>query len=277
MINVREYIESGIIEDYVLGSLAAPERSEVERYLVHHNDIATELDSLTTSLSIFAVLGAVEPQPYMQQRIWDAIGSPITAIDSNSDIDIPKRTNLNSGNKVITWVAYSTVAVMAILSLVAIFWANSANNQMEVIREQIETLHTVNHKLNDKVIALNEEIETNNTVYDLPNKQIVELIGKSKKAKNSLAIAIWDKEKGDVYLDIKNIPANPEGTNYQLYAMTQIGQEIKLGLIDLKKKKQIQAVGNIKDAILFKIILEDENLSKNIRTNELFLHGKVHS
>lgn len=273
--NVREYIESGVIEDYVLGLLTASERSEVENFLLHHSEIGVELESLTTSLSVFALLGAVEPKPYMQQRIWEVVGTPVATLTSYPDANITKSITSKSTFVFKSWLAYSTVAVLAIVSVAAVFWANSANTQLKKINAQIKTLQITNHELSQKVIALNSEIESNNSVYDLPNKQIVELVGKSNKAKNSLAIAIWDQENGDVYLDIKKIPSNPKGTNYQLYAITQIGEEIKLGIINIDKKKQILSVGKIKDAVLFKIVLENEKRNKSIRVNELFLDGKV--
>lgn len=276
MINVKEYIESGIIEDYVLGLLTAPERSDVERYLILHNEIAAELESVTASLSIFAVLGAVEPKPYMQQRIWDAVGSLTASTKpNNAEASIIQAVGKKSNTNIKSWFAYSSVAVLVLISVFAIYWSNSANKELEGIYAQIKMLSKENNVLSAKVIALNEEIENSKSIYELPNKKIIELIGKSNKAKNSLAIAIWDQENGDVYLDIKKIPENPEGTNYQLYALTQIGQEIKVGPIDFRKKKKISPIGKVRDAILFKIILENEDRNNSIKYNELFLDGKV--
>jgi mannose-6-phosphate isomerase-like protein (cupin superfamily) len=61
MKTLKEYIESGILESYILGITNAEESAEVEEMSAAHNEIRTELNMIRESIEKYAELHAIEP------------------------------------------------------------------------------------------------------------------------------------------------------------------------------------------------------------------------
>lgn len=58
---VSEYIESGILELYVMGSISAEEAVEVEKMMVLHPEVLEEVRAIEKSLEKYALANAVQP------------------------------------------------------------------------------------------------------------------------------------------------------------------------------------------------------------------------
>lgn len=71
--NVEEYIASGILELYVLGTLSPEEQREVENNAHAHPEIQAELDAARETMDAFAMAHAVTPPPVTKERFMDRI------------------------------------------------------------------------------------------------------------------------------------------------------------------------------------------------------------
>ena len=69
MKTIKEYIESGILESYVLGITNAEESAEVEEMAATYNEIRTEINLIRESIEKYAQLYEIEPpitiQPFL--------------------------------------------------------------------------------------------------------------------------------------------------------------------------------------------------------------------
>jgi mannose-6-phosphate isomerase-like protein (cupin superfamily) len=63
---VKDYIESGILEMYVLGDVCAEELHDVEQMALLHPEVAAEIEIIKSSLENYARLNAVEPDPIVK-------------------------------------------------------------------------------------------------------------------------------------------------------------------------------------------------------------------
>jgi mannose-6-phosphate isomerase-like protein (cupin superfamily) len=63
MPKTQSYIESGILEAYVLGSLSESEILEVESIIAGNKALLDEIEKISESLESFARLNAIEPDP----------------------------------------------------------------------------------------------------------------------------------------------------------------------------------------------------------------------
>ena len=61
MMALKEYIESGILESYVLGITSAKESAEVEEMSATYNEIRTEINLISESMEKYAELHAIQP------------------------------------------------------------------------------------------------------------------------------------------------------------------------------------------------------------------------
>lgn len=73
MNNTKEYIESGILELYVLGNTTPLETASVEVMASNHPEIADEIELIASSLSSYAKLNAKVPAPIIKPFLMATI------------------------------------------------------------------------------------------------------------------------------------------------------------------------------------------------------------
>ncbi len=86
MLTSKEYIDSGILEQYVLGTASPDECKEVERMAAADMAIRMEIDSICETLETYAMKYAVEPSPVIKPFLMATIdyserlkkGEPVT-------------------------------------------------------------------------------------------------------------------------------------------------------------------------------------------------------
>src|SRR5689334_19978544 len=61
MNKISEFIESGILEQYVLGAVTAQEASEVEQMAVTYPEVREEIEEISKALEQYALANAVTP------------------------------------------------------------------------------------------------------------------------------------------------------------------------------------------------------------------------
>ena len=66
MNDVSSYIESGILEMYVMGNTTPEETAEVEQMATIHNDVRKEIDAISVALENYAKANAIEPNPIVR-------------------------------------------------------------------------------------------------------------------------------------------------------------------------------------------------------------------
>ena len=275
MIDVKQYIESGIIEEYALGNLSAQEQSEVECLSSTYPEIGKELNETLISLTLFAEIGATEPDPKMREQIWDQIkiSNETSKVIPFADLD---KTNSSSSSKP-SQLNYAVAAVLAIVAIVTTFWAINTNNELNEAQTEIASLNSTNENIVRDFSEMKDILNRNNEIYSLPNAQVVKLGGIPDKSPESMAYAVWDKESGDVYLDVKNLPQNPEGKQYQLWTISDKGTPVSVGVFDQTGQKKMMSLGKAETSVMFAVTLEEAGGVESPTMSEMYIAGKVQS
>ena len=73
MEDIKAYIESGILELYVLGDVSQAEKLEVEAMAAKHPAIKAELEEIEKSLELYAKDNAVEPAEGQRDKILNSL------------------------------------------------------------------------------------------------------------------------------------------------------------------------------------------------------------
>lgn len=63
MNKINDFIQSGILESYVLGTASSEECMEVERMAAISAEVKTELEAINKAMEVYAQANAVEPNP----------------------------------------------------------------------------------------------------------------------------------------------------------------------------------------------------------------------
>ena len=73
MINVEEYIESGVLQDYCLGLLSGEAKDAVENNCNKYPAIKAELEACQASMNDYAVAFGTRPPDYLKNNIWEVL------------------------------------------------------------------------------------------------------------------------------------------------------------------------------------------------------------
>lgn len=73
MKDVKTYIESGILESYLLGSLSDAEQNEVLEMIANHPEIQEEIEAISFALEAVAFENAVPPDPTLKPFLMATI------------------------------------------------------------------------------------------------------------------------------------------------------------------------------------------------------------
>ena len=73
MEDIKAYIESGILELYVLGDVTREERLQVEEMAAKHPAVKAELDEIERSMELFAENNAVEPSDHLRDKVLNSV------------------------------------------------------------------------------------------------------------------------------------------------------------------------------------------------------------
>lgn len=269
MININKYIQSGIVEEYVLDNLSESEKAEVEVLASSHPEIAKEIFEISESLSLYGKLGAISAPTYMQERLWNAVNDSETASTVITNNSVPTRKMTSS----INWAKYSAVAAFSLITFLALFWGVKASNKLAEIESNVEQLKSNNEEINEKLIVLRKLVDNNYSIYRLPN---IKLIIMNNIRNKSLAILIWDKDDNDVYLDIKVLENNDsKKENYHLWSISDIGLQSDVGAFDYDGDNEIIKVGKTNGAVQFQVTLESDKEVKRPTMAKFILKGNV--
>lgn len=258
----KEYIESGILELYVYGSLTETESEEVAVMAKRHTEINAEI--IAIEKSVVALSSSFSPFQSAENyaKIKEKLGLKTAEV-------IPMASDRN-WSQYIGWAA-------AILLLVGIGFQY---NQLEETNRQVVTTTTEKSKIEqekNQLILEKTAIETNLAVVKDDKNTVVALGGQSV-APESSAKVYWNKETQKVYVDASGLPEPPKGMIYQVWALklnpltpTSIGL-----LEDFDNNGQrFFAVNNTGDAEAFGITLEPAGGSLSPTMEQLYTLGKV--
>jgi anti-sigma-K factor RskA len=278
--NTKEYIESGIIESYVLGVTTVGESTEVEQLALEYPEIQAEIESVSNTFENYALQFEKEPPAFLKDKIKAKLFSePISADrfqsavhggqatvaneqlagDSNQLSIINKEINENpreivslSGASAPQRSIFRMAAswVLLALSIAGNIWffKNWKNSE-----EKLVALETQNQVLAQEGKALKASYQEEVAILQNPDFKVITLAGQPVYP-TAKALIYFDKNKKEVYLSAMKLPKAPAGKQYQLWAIID-GKPVDAGLVEgdgnVLKMKSINS-----GAVAFAISLE---------------------
>ena len=242
--NVKEYIQSGIIESYVLGLATDAEQQEFERMCADYPEIAAARDAFERSLEEQLLTDAVAPPAFVKERVFEAVKPSVTQNGVEEIHDTPVR-RMNPWK----WIAAASI----ILLVGAGFWAFTTNKKYNDLVAKQAGMEQQLQESTAQLQTLQQEVETIRKPM-----QVVSLKG-TGAAPQAQTTIFWDTTGAakDVYMLINNLPQPPSEMQYQLWALLD-GQPIDLGVFDfdVRQKRLLVKMKNVQNAQAFAITLE---------------------
>lgn len=285
--NIKEYISSGILEEYAAGAVGPQEKQEVECMAHIYPEIQEELDNVLCGLEAMAEVQSVEPPEVLKQDIMSAI--------DNVDQDTPEEIKEEGDKKTVQMYdqepeqssAKNYASVISIAALLAVIFAGGIYfyGELDGKKATIAELEGQNQELAaDKKAVSNklDQVKTNNQkVQDklaiVQNKatEKVRLQGTDNQ-KDGLATIYWNKNSNKVFLNVNKLKNPPTKKQYQLWALVD-GKPVDMGVFDLPENpEQLKRMTvEVKNAGGFAVTLEPKGGSKKPTMDQMMVIGKV--
>lgn len=279
--NVQEYIESGIIESYVMGLASESERAEFERLCSEYPELVAARRKFEESLEGYASENAVAPPPEVKVKVLEAIGNTPSRKPASS---IPPKITTMLHEKEQPWqkqqpeqepvrtpVLLRLVAAASVLLLVGMAYLYYQTKQEN--KDLTDTNDRLKVSLDTTRNVLQHILDEQKDVVSNPNVTVVNMVGTQVAPKSSANI-YWDSTSSNVYLVVKNMPKLPSDQQYQLWALID-SKPKDLGVFDATDQKVILKMKNTQKAQAFAITIEQKGGSPSPTLQKMQSIGKT--
>lgn len=216
---VRIFLETDLLEHYLLGTTTPAETAKVERYIAMYPEVRETFRELEENLETFARLYSRPTPEGLRERIM---------------LSIRKQR----GGR----IRFMKLAIAA--SIAALFFAGSSY----FFWNQNQSLQQENAFVSNKIRVL--EADMKQQLEDVRNQFIVlnnpqtkkYMVNGNKKARELKAIAYVNPVKKLSYINVRNLPQLPEDQCYQMWAEVN-GELVNLGILkDFGDKDKLLAL-----------------------------------
>jgi anti-sigma-K factor RskA len=276
-LNIQEYIESGIIECYVLGAVSEAEKAEVEQLAAKYPEVKAEIEANKFALAEYILQFQCQPPQELKGKVIEKLQNL-----AENDEDELKQIKFIAENKPIplknrsfNWYPYLTAAAFALLmisvSLDYFFYID-----WQQAEKRLSNLSLENEKLNKKLFELQAQNQTlAQEVRIISNKsnQTVELKGLPEYP-NAWVTVYWNTQSKEVFLHVHNLPPPPKGKQYQLWSIID-NKPQDAGMVQVNHfQDNLLKMKRVQKAIVFAITLEKEG-GVPIPEGQMYVKGEV--
>lgn len=285
----KDFIESGILELYVLDALNLEERSEVENMCSISTLISAELIRIEASMELFALEQKMEPSSGLKLRIENKLDfnsaiseSGVTEINGfndvvseneKSDLKIGGKDRIYHNSSKTNWAKYAFAASIALL-MISLIGSYSLWNKLKDSQNNYTDLLNKNTLSANQVSYFKNQFYRSKKLIDDPDFKKLALIG-TKNHATSLAVVWWNKKSHIVMIDPNGLIATDQHHSYQLWAISN-GKPVDAGVFEVKSDlSSLSKLNDISDAQAFAITLEPKGGSKNPTMSEMYVMSAI--
>lgn len=262
----EKFLKSGLLEQYVLGLTDEKESEEVERYAEAFPEIKEEIESMRKAVDEYARQYAVMPPEELKSRVMKETDE----LEAGNRKGNPPQEQARQagGARWGTWLARGIMALLIVLSLSFYRSKVAANREYEALSREYRAFQL-------DCSRQQAEQEKRLGVYAFLKNAHTRpiLLSGTGLAPDAEAIAYFNEEQKEVFINPTRLPDPPKGKTYQIWADVN-GEMIDMGLIDCQNK-EIQAVAFIEGTESLNITLEPEGGSKEPTLTLLYVNSKV--
>lgn len=225
--DLQSFIQSGLLESYVLGQCTAEERALVERMLSEHAEARAELAAIEKALEGYAAANAAAPPAWMKGRILDSIeNESATSIPPAS----PSPTAPESGPANLKLFQLLTLG-LALLGGFFFFQKCNLDSEKTALESRVEGLQNQLDSCHEAGLLKEKLLQVNRLLRDRDDTRIVPL--SNGDGGKFTAFAYHNTARCEVAIDLNSLPAPDQGKYFQLWSIVN-GATVSMGMVDLK-------------------------------------------
>ena len=272
MEDIKEYMESGVLELYALGDVTLAEKAEVEAMALKYPAVKAELNEIERSMELFAQTNAIDPAEGLRDRILNSVVTNLG--DDRNFTAAPSHTTDNivplQPVKEFNFYKYAFAASVILLIASGIILAN-LYSKLQASNTQLAALQTDRQHFANQVNLMDRQL----AIFRDGSYKFLKLQGLPSHANSSMTVA-WSPAKKKVLIDMGTVkmPENDKAHQYQLWALVG-SKPVSLGVFDKDSDStSIKEMQSIASADAFAVTLEPRGGSAGPTMDQMVVLGK---
>ncbi|HLV15217.1 MAG TPA: anti-sigma factor [Xanthomarina sp.] len=244
---INTFLNSDLLEKYLLGDTTSAETEKVETYLSEYPEVQNAYNTLQNNLEIVSKSQAVDAPKHILSNILN-------------ELDEAPVVNIKPVKKYKKWHHLSIAA-----SFAALIFAGSSL----LFFTQNQSLKIENQKIVDEIYDLRNDISLNNNKLNDIMQQFKQLnnpetekyiITGNNRAKNLKTVAYINPKEKTSMIDVVSLPQLPEDQQYQIWAQVQ-DKMVSLGILS-ETDRQLKQIPYTENALGLSITIEEKGGSQ---------------
>lgn len=270
--DIKAYMETGILELYVLGDVTPQEKLQVEEMIAKHPLLKAELEEIELSMELFAQENAIEPAEALRDRVLNSVLTNFGDDRTFNELKTEVKDNVVSlpVAKPSSFYKYAFAACLALLIASGIALM-SLYNKLQDSYTQIASLQTNNQHFANQVNFKESELQ----VLRDTSFKFLKLQGTPHAPEAGMTVA-WSPASKKVWIDLRSLkmPVNDSTHQYQLWALVS-GKPVDLGVFDKDQDStEMKEMKSIASADAFAVTLEPKGGSVSPTMDQMMVLGK---
>jgi anti-sigma-K factor RskA len=259
--NKDKFLQTGLLEQYVLGLTDEEETAVVKQYADTFPEVQSEIDQMREALDQYAKQYAVMPPEELKSRVMHGVEQADQQSDADAGAPGPARSGSN-------WMGAVFLAVLIGASLFLYRGKAAAERDLASLESQYMVFQA---ECERQKAALQQEQQVFAT---LTHEATVPVrLQATGLQVNAEAVAYLNGLEKVAYINAGLLPELPTGKTYQLWADVE-GEMINMGVLQ-QQNKGLQAVSYIDHAESLNITIEPEGGSAKPTVEQLVANGEV--
>ena len=268
--DIEKYLQSGKLEQYVLGLSSSEERKEVEKLAKEFPEIDAYICDLHGCMNTCSesnnIPASKEPEHKSKCKTFH--------LKTKASNLVVERRSDTAFNKIsyVPWI--TVIASLLILGLFALtlFLYQSyeaAKNEAALLSTQLHHLKLDNVSLEED----NQKMMQQSAVLKDKKTRLISLRG-SDIAPNTHGIVYWNKDLRKAYLSICSLPKTPEG--HQCFVWANInGNHQKVGVLNTNDTELLHSLSFTKECNGFCITFEKDSANASPSIDKMLVKGDM--
>lgn len=268
--DIQAYIQSGIIESYVLGLASAEEAAELESLQLQYPEVKQAISEFSAALEQHAFENAIAPPGDVKAKIIEAVNKEKGFAPVVSGGAPPVDTAAKSF-RILRMLAAASVILFIVSAGLNIYLYkrySQKNEDYQALLSQRNSLMADNQTYQAHL----RQWQTASELMADSAMAVIKLKGTPGREQH-LATVFWNTKNKDVYIIPNKLPRPAKGKQFQLWALVN-GKPVDAGVLDPNCEGACK-MKNILQAQAFAITLENEGGSATPTMQQLYALGKI--
>lgn len=259
MMEKEDFLNSGLLELYILGLASKEEIEEVEKHLKLFPELKKEVKAGKSAIENYA-------QQYVE-GVPNNLTQELSQTQSENGHSTSMNNNMSSSN--ITDYLWKGWAIAASIIAALLFFNNTSNSTTS----EVEGLKSEIVKITRDCEAEKTRLKEYENVFAFFNHKRTEtlFLGGLSYQPNAQAIVFWNEELQQVFCNPFGLPPLDKNHQYQVWADVD-GEMVSLGLLgDLSE--ELHPIEFIANAVSYNITVEPKGGSAHPHVDRLTVNG----